>query len=351
MGYSKSKNEEENSKFGLGRKEKMSVKHQRRWKFFFLHKLTIHKMNRNVVPGIFLAVVVGVVLLLYVVTCVCFQHKQKAKGIKEEATTFCSPNSNTIKILTYNISWESMTGQWEPSHALCTGKEKKKCQQNVASFINDEGPFDFILLQEASEYSSVIDLLDGKKAYNFYQSESGREDMVTLWNKDKYNLQKDDVGKGILGGEKGRPYQILPFEEKILLMNIHAGHKGECNLLFILNELKYYLILHPQYNDYRIIIGGDFNHKILEQFNEEYQFEYEDLPRFYIDDKHFITCCIGEGENTTPRFWKWENKNHVDFIIDTAGKPTYNGYDYEEKWNQYFPASDHLPVVACLKGQ
>ena len=68
-----------------------------------------------------------------------------------------------MKVLTYNVSWQSMTGldsNWE----FCNNTKNKNddrhyshCIINVANMIDNYCPFDFIALQEASNYKILIE--------------------------------------------------------------------------------------------------------------------------------------------------------------------------------------------------
>jgi len=67
-----------------------------------------------------------------------------------------------MKVLSYNISWQSMTGlnnAWE----FCNNNSDKsnerhysKCIHSVVTMIDQNGPYDFVALQEASNHELII---------------------------------------------------------------------------------------------------------------------------------------------------------------------------------------------------
>ena len=85
--------------------------------------------------------------------------------------------------------------------------------------IDNNGPYDFICLQEVSNSDEIIkeSKILSSMNYNIHQSDS--EQIGTFWNK-KYHLVKNRNSEF----RPGRPYQVLIFEENICLINLHMPH-------------------------------------------------------------------------------------------------------------------------------
>jgi endonuclease/exonuclease/phosphatase family metal-dependent hydrolase len=232
-----------------------------------------------------------------------------------------------IKIITYNLSWESMTGKKINWH-LCnsTIKNNKKhfsvCQNNIKDIIDHN--FDFILLQEASNIENIIQDSKYLNKLLFLDHKSGKERMITLWNSNKYNIQDKITGEF----ETGRPWQLLIFDN-LSIINLHAPHCGKIKLLkYLKNILKTHYDL---IKNKRLIMGGDFNHEI----NQSDNIKYKDI-KLYFSNQKLKTCCSN-------KFIKNNFNVHFDHILDSL-KPPINLFIPKNK----YLASDHKPVIAYL---
>jgi len=273
-------------------------------------------------------------------------------------------NEQEIKVLSWNISWEAMTAK--------VGTFGEKCSQNscievVSNFIHKYSPFDFIALQEATNYENITNNSNYLHTIlNEFRNVPGKEDMVTFYNK-KYELD-DGINKiNSYMENAGRSMQILFFKNKLCFINAHAGHGGDIYKLqqHIIDTLignKTYedkLSEYVTFNDtsrllsqeeqqnvsdklktYHLIIAGDFNDnldyiKINDQFTKKIN---GDSFKFY--DKKFYgltrkpTCCDKTLE--AKKF-----KYYYDHVITTSENISIGVYNVAN-------ASDHLPIIATI---
>ena len=303
----------------------------------------------------------------------------KKSRIRKSKTKKSIPNK-TINILSYNISWESMTGNvstWE----LCSNNTDNKnpkhysvCVNNIANVINDyvsdNQKLDFITLQEATDFYKLIEYSPILKQMKYETHKSGLDNMVTLWSSN-YKLLYTIKGEF----EKGRPWlatilQCSKYNTNIIcLINVHFGHynkneeysKLDTMILTIKKEIikkekqiksqsqsqrqsqsqsqiqsqsqsqsksqKNINIMNI--NKIRYIISGDFNYNIKELGNSQNKIIINETT-FYHHPKHILTCCINR---TT----------HFDHVIDSLNKPI-DIYIPDVK----YMASDHKPIIVKL---
>ena len=116
-----------------------------------------------------------------------------------------------MKILSYNVSWKSMTGN--STSKICNNntnpsddKYYMNCINNIGIVIDNNSPYDFILLQEASNHKKIIKSSECLQNMSYHTHKSGPERMTTFWNK-KHKLDYVIEGEFV----SGRPYHILIF--------------------------------------------------------------------------------------------------------------------------------------------
>jgi len=255
--------------------------------------------------------------------------KHKSSRTKSSRT---KSTKNVINILSYNISWESMSGAVK-NWSLCnnnTDKTNKKhfsvCVNNMSnvfdSSITLDNTLDFITLQEATDYSKLIKESSRLKTMKYEIHKSGLDTIVTFWN-NKYKLKDKIVGEF----ENGRPWMATIFTNGICLINVHMGHyyrKEEFEMmdkmfLDIKDKLK-------KKEKLRYIISGDFNYDIKE-FGGSRNYFTLDNTKFYFNRKHILTCCINR-------------RKHNDHVIDSLKSPI----DIVIPKVNYM-ASDHKPIL------
>lgn len=249
-------------------------------------------------------------------------------------------NNDGIKIFSYNISWESMTGK-KKNWYLCSVNDNKKhpkhfsvCVNNISKVI-EENDSDFICLQEATNYEKLIEesLRLAKMKYELHNS--GLDNIITFW-KPKYKLLYSIKGEF----EKGRPWMATIFNNGICLINVHFGHyddKEEFEIMELMFETVRKCINIEENNKNkkiknvdRYIISGDFNNDIKKFGNKDLTFKLNGI-NFYYNPRKLMTCRIGR-------------MCHYDHVIDSKKKPI----DIIIPEVDYM-ASDHKPILAKLQ--
>ena len=118
----------------------------------------------------------------------------KSKTLKSKTLTTQNNNDN-IKIFSYNISWESMSGKI-PNWELCNIQEDKYknhprhysvCNNNISKVI-ENNPSDFVLLQEATDYEKLLKQSPRLQKMKFIKHNSDLDVIITFWNSKKYKL-------------------------------------------------------------------------------------------------------------------------------------------------------------------
>ena len=197
-----------------------------------------------------------------------------------------------LNITSYNISWESMEGiNLKNKKYSSSGKDiktkkdqarlKKTVHKNLKDYLVYRSNSDFILIQEAHNFRNVVNTSPTlTNRYKMIYHKSGLDKMCLLYNK-KYTPMKKYIRKKEF--HIGRPYLIVPFKEKICMINVHLPHTKHLENKMMKNAKKNMTlkqcmgfiekdltILHkqiPQFDKYTIIIGGDFNTELPASWN------------------------------------------------------------------------------------
>ena len=254
-------------------------------------------------------------------------------------------SSNSIKILSYNISWESMSGSVK-NWSLCSNntnpdspKHNSVCVGNIAEVFGKE--VDFITLQESTDFKKLIEISPQLKKMKYEVHNSGLDVMTTFW-KPKYKLVYTIKGEF----ENNRPWMATVFSSGICLINVHFGHydtneeyrKMEKMLFTIKEEIRKKEAKAKESNknkgdntnkDKRFIISGDFNYNIKD-LGDSKNIITINGTKFYYHPKHILTCCI-------------KRRKHNDHIIDSIARPI----DISIPEVNYM-ASDHKPIIVEL---
>lgn len=241
-------------------------------------------------------------------------HKSKRKSNK------------SIKIIAYNISWESMTGK-RPKWSLCSNstdlnhpRHHSVCLGNVASVL-ENNQSDFILLQEAENWHHLINQSHRLAQMKFEMHESTNDKIIIFWNP-IYTL------KQIIRSEfePGRPWLAILYTNDWCVVNVHFGHYSRTEEFNKLNKLVKEI---KQKMDFkRLIIGGDFNYDI-KKLDSSGKLILEDVA-FHYHPKNLLTCCINRRVQN-------------DHVIDTQAPLL----DIKIPRVAYM-ASDHKPILATL---
>jgi hypothetical protein len=251
-----------------------------------------------------------------------------------------------LTIMSYNVSWEAMTSNTSGQFKLCKtdslgdGLCKSNIQSNVSTNVKKSNP-DFALFQEAAEHPDIINLFDNN-IYESHVNTSGKETMLTIFNKKKFTLVKAYDSEF----EEGRPFTIIVLtnnktKKNIALVNLHAGHKFDTQKTIFdkINDLIKNNISYPiKKSITRIIVGGDFNRDVFEDDTSNYTIKFIDefeLKRFANNKK---TCCSVLG---------YGHKYNYDHVLDS--KSIINKKIIANSVKNYkIPASDHILITAKL---
>ena len=264
---------------------------------------------------------------------------------------------SSIKILSYNISWESMSGSVK-NWSLCSNnsnrnnpKHNSVCVSNIADVFkqelgagvdkshtqtvsknnNNNRNLDFITLQESTDFKKLIELSPQLKKMKYEVHNSGLDVMTTFW-KSKYTLLYTIKGEF----EKGRSWMATVFNSGLCLINVHFGHyntneeyrKMEKMLFTIKEEISK---KKSAIDIKRFIISGDFNYNIKD-FGDSNKTIKINGTKFHYHPKKILTCCI-------------KRNKHYDHVIDSMARPININIPTVK-----YMASDHKPILVEVVG-
>jgi len=267
---------------------------------------------------------------LYV--CVPYVHKIKKTPKK-------------LKILTYNICYQCIKGISRGSvNIKCPTQSNSNltlCATNILKYIDDNGPYNIIGLQEVQDYNKLISNSSVLKSmcYSVYKySELERDEPIcTFWNAEHYTIENVYGGKM---QDSGRPIHILFFKENLCVINFHAGHHiydkldqtSKPDVLYLdtyINNLKMTNEDKHKLQTYQIIILCDCNADLSDLQNIKNRLLYNKTP------EKTYTCCDTKlkGELDIPLV--------IDHIVTTF--PQHNLNLTIPKPTEFH--SDHLPLI------
>lgn len=277
---------------------------------------------------------------------------------------FFAYNSSAIKVLTYNICWECMSGTSTEGSAKELGakcvldikKKRTYCAENIgdeidriydhynsAKYENGEiEPWDFIGLQEAKDYKTLINTSSSLKELK----SAARSGLATFYNP-KYTLKKEIYGKVSAGG---RPVQILIFSPDTIFINVHAGHNPTQRDLEnnIGKTLKANMRSSEisKLKEHRLIVVGDFNdHDGILWANQKKGMPFRPLNSAGISTPVYLpaappkTCCKMDIPYPITRV-----KSPGDYIFDSVRNADFK-FKVPTFYDKNTPKSDHLPVI------
>jgi hypothetical protein len=283
------------------------------------------------------------------------------KSITKKSIT---KKASTINILSYNISWESTSGNVK-KWALCNNntdinnsKHYSVCVNNISNVfdhdINHDNHLDFITLQEATDYKKLIKESSKLKTMKYEIHNSGLDVLVTFWNNSMYKLKYKILGEF----EEGRPWMATIFKNKkqtsntsntsntrnLCLVNVHMGHYSKEEEFHMMNNMMIEIKKGIETKEtkkkkekkekkenqikttMRYIISGDFNYDIKEFGDARNSFKLNNT-KFYFNPKHILTCCINRNR-------------HNDHVIDSLKSPNNISIPKVD-----YMASDHKPIL------
>jgi hypothetical protein len=259
--------------------------------------------------------------------------------VNPDTNSYQKIKRNNLKILTYNVSWENMKGEKNKRGIIHNEEcfQTDLCASNISSFIQNEFPLDFILIQEASRIEVIISNLPHSSHIILYKS--GLETILTIVDS-HYKIINS------IGGEfeYGRPFLCTFLSNSICLINVHMGHKEDfySDMHIIESVIRKHKYSNETFKSYRIIIGGDFNQKL----NSTYTFMGKTIY------KNVSTPSCGLKTKHNDKSFEDLNlfkMNYADHIFDSADNIVYSmNLTPLDSDNLIIPASDHLAIYAEL---
>src|SRR5271154_750528 len=247
-----------------------------------------------------------------------------------------------MHVLSYNVYYMSTLG----THPLCQQKMQTNlniCMSNIIQAIDANGPYDFVGLQEATNWDIIQNNSLQLKNMKHVFYNPGGEDMITFYDA-KYQL--DDTSDQITGNmaDTGRPFIVLFFKGNLCVINLHAGHAGDIYKFDdYLEKTLRRATYSPSMSDYLlklqtydIIMMGDCN----DPLSISNTFDILNNPFFKISGGRKLY-----GINKTPTWGR--------IIIKSTDKMSV-AYDHILSTNQNIStqvlpilhASDHFPIMA-----
>ncbi|AYV85519.1 MAG: hypothetical protein Satyrvirus21_3 [Satyrvirus sp.] len=256
-----------------------------------------------------------------------------------------------IKILSYNIYYKGTIIKNNRAEIKACNPVLYKnniiytsCSKNIIKFIEKNKPYDFVGLQESVRWKNLVGLTPALNSMNVESYKPVDNEVVIFYDK-KYILDKiNNKIKGWMENEH-RPFIILFFEQKICLINIHAGHHGDIykfdghleyilNLPLYKNDINKYL---EKLQTYDIILMGDLNDNLKksETFNIlKKKFYGIDGGRELYGVNKKLTCCDPSMNSS---------KLTVSFDHILSSWPTIRSQVVRVK-----KASDHNPIISTI---
>ena len=222
-----------------------------------------------------------------------------------------------MKVLTFNVCWEAVTRNKKElrrngGHAKSLGEKcylnKQKdatiCLDNVVKMINQTKKYDIVALQEALNYRTLIKKSKALSEMGYYRSKSGKEIIVTFYNKEKYKLLKGYNSEFV----EGRPFHVIELIDKqknrLYIVNLHTGHGELCKKRYIEGKLNKFLKKNVEIGKNKLIVLGDFNNnriktmKVLGKNLKGTKKKYRELVDNVLSDKkvqikRYLKCELG----------------------------------------------------------
>ena len=180
--------------------------------------------------------------------------------------------SKIIRILTWNVFWKAMT---EKQLNECpTTRNGTFCSENVSRFVDQAGPFDLVCFQETSNYQKIVKNSLMLSSMSGVQYKPGNDRLISMYNTHKLLPDSYPNKLDLHMSTINRPCFILFFHERVAVINLHAGHGADAQLLnqYIeqainsLDPINATKIIKKLWR-YDIIIAGDFNEDLFNRMN------------------------------------------------------------------------------------
>jgi hypothetical protein len=304
-----------------------------------------------------------------------FKNKNKSKQ---------EGGNNSKNVLSWNICWQAMKGEAKGSApilgAKCAGTEfnsrtkLNECSTNVSKLIDSLIiDYDFVAIQEAAKWEEIYKQSKKLQAMGYVHHRIGSSsDLVTFYNKNKYEAKAVVSYTIIHNAKRGRPYHIIYLQHRMTLefyifINLHNAVgvtkddlerqlSSKCHKFFEITkteqkhaeQLKNRIQPRWSKTNYNVIVAGDFNDQgSMNYWQGLFPFKHTNIPilkDILVKCEHEPpkTCCR-ERENTNPPY-------NGDYILVNSSLAIEKN-NYIPKSEHLFPSSDHLPVLIELKSR
>lgn len=261
--------------------------------------------------------------------------------------------TGTIKILSYNISWEAMLGQ-SKKEFICRNQVKdNECTNNLNIFLNRfisiNKSIDFILLQEASKSEEIYESINAKypDQYKRVTIKQGEELMTTIYNR-RFNLdQEDNLVTGNLRKNNGRPFLALFFDGWLCIINVHHDHNDSNKIERVFEALrKESEKCYQKLSKYQIIFCGDINHNLKDV---KLGFGLTGITSDNKINEGKITCCDhknGLHDGLKSKLWFGTKSTYDHILVSKNNRIADYEYSGAEIIDPKLMISDHAPVFA-----
>ena len=292
--------------------------------------------------------------------------------------------SDSINVLTWNICWQAMKGEQTTngsandlagtcSSSLTDSDGLNGCVKNVINLI-DKLPidYDFVALQEPANWEAIFDKSTKLRTMGYVHHKVGAtSELVTFYNKKKYYAEAvlaDTFTSNV--GRRGRPYHIIYFnniktQEFYIFINLHNAHnmsKDELVSQLARNFNEFKKIKNYQQkradslreiskivwnNNYNVIVAGDFNDDGTMNYWQGFKpFKNTNIPS--LKDLE-VKCNVKPPKTCCRQVNSVQPDKSGDYILVnntlTIEEPNY----IPPISNNFFPSSDHMPVLIKLK--
>jgi hypothetical protein len=308
-------------------------------------------------------------------------NKTVKKTVKNKNKLKQVGGNESINVLCWNICWQAMkgvaTGSAPILGASCSRipsdpiTKLNICSTNVIKVIDSLIiDYDFVAIQEAEKWKTIYNQSNKLRAMGYVHHRIGSSDLVTFYNKDKYDALAVVTYTIIINGKRGRPYHIIYLKNKItsefyIFINLHNADgvskddlerqlASKFNNFFAIEKteqegaqnLKTRIDIHWNLNKYNVIVAGDFNDRGLKNYWQGlYPFKHTNIPTL----KDIVVKCNAEPPKTCCRETPNTNPpDNGDYILVNSSL-TIEKNNYIPQSEHLFPSSDHLPVLIELK--
>jgi hypothetical protein len=308
-------------------------------------------------------------------------NKTVKKTLKNKNKLKQVGGNESINVLCWNICWQAMKGVATGSAPILgesclrttidpiTGLNV--CSTNVIKLIDSLSiDYDFVAIQEAEKWKTIRNHSNKLRAMGYVHHRIGSSDLVTFYNKRKYDAIAVVSDTIISNNKRGRPYHIIYLKNEItsefyIFINLHNAKDvskddlerqlaRQFNNFFRIEKteqegaqhLKTRIEIQWNLNKYNVIVAGDFNDRGLKNYWQGlYPFKHTNIPIL----KDILVKCNAEPPKTCCRETPNTNPpDNGDYILVNSSL-TIEKNNYIPQSEHLFPSSDHLPVLIELK--